>query len=80
MQLFSSTALQLPQLVLMREPELVKDVLNVLIGVVSTTFSLNQVGKIFNCNSQLLFFFRYLIFNTLFILRSCSCVKGMSVT
>lgn len=56
MQLFSSTALQLPQLVLMREPELVKDVLNVLIGVVSTTFSLNQVGKIFNCNSQLLFF------------------------
>lgn len=43
MQLFSSTVLQLPQLVLMREPELVKDVLNVLIGVVSTTFSLNQV-------------------------------------
>lgn len=47
MQLFSSTALQLPQLVLMREPELVKDVLNVLIGVVSTTFSLNQAAQTF---------------------------------
>uniref|UniRef100_A0A8C9FZ67 Gamma-tubulin complex component 6 n=1 Tax=Pavo cristatus TaxID=9049 RepID=A0A8C9FZ67_PAVCR len=47
MQLFSSTVLQLPQLVLMREPELVKDVLNVLIGVVSTTFSLNQAAQTF---------------------------------
>ncbi|XP_042648592.1 gamma-tubulin complex component 6 isoform X2 [Tyto alba] len=47
LQLFSSTVLQLPQLVLMKEPELVKDVLNVLIGVVSTTFSLNQVAQTF---------------------------------
>ncbi|OXB70731.1 UNVERIFIED_CONTAM: hypothetical protein H355_008116 [Colinus virginianus] len=47
MQLFSSTVLQLPQLVLMKEPELVKDVLNVLIGVVSTTFSLNQAAQTF---------------------------------
>lgn len=47
LQLFSNTVLQLPQLVLMKESELVKDVLNVLIGVVSTTFSLNQVRKIF---------------------------------
>lgn len=51
LQLFSNTVLQLPQLVLMKEPELVKDVLNVLIGVVSTTFSLNQVWKMFNCAS-----------------------------
>lgn len=43
LQLFSNTILQLPQLVLMKESELVKDVLNVLIGVVSATFSLNQV-------------------------------------
>uniref|UniRef100_A0A672UWT8 Gamma-tubulin complex component 6 n=1 Tax=Strigops habroptila TaxID=2489341 RepID=A0A672UWT8_STRHB len=47
LQLFSNTVLQLPQLVLMREPELVKDVLNVLIGVVSTTFSLNQAAQTF---------------------------------
>ncbi|XP_014819222.1 PREDICTED: gamma-tubulin complex component 6 isoform X2 [Calidris pugnax] len=47
LQLFSSTVLQLPQLVLMKEPELVKDVLNVLIGVVSTTFSLNQAAQTF---------------------------------
>lgn len=51
LQLFTDTVLQLPQLVLVKEPELVKDVLNVLIGVVSTTFSLNQVGKIFICPS-----------------------------
>lgn len=51
LQLFTNTVLQLPQLVLVKEPELVKDVLNVLIGVVSTTFSLNQVGKIFICPS-----------------------------
>ncbi|XP_014380087.1 gamma-tubulin complex component 6 [Alligator sinensis] len=47
LQLFSNTILQLPQLVLMKESELVKDVLNVLIGVVSATFSLNQVAQIF---------------------------------
>ncbi|KFV19084.1 Gamma-tubulin complex component 6 [Tauraco erythrolophus] len=47
LQLFSNTVLQLPQLVLMKEPELVKDVLNVLIGVVSTTFSLNQAAETF---------------------------------
>ncbi|XP_051474219.1 gamma-tubulin complex component 6 isoform X2 [Apus apus] len=47
LQLFSSAVLQLPQLVLMKEPELVKDVLNVLIGVVSTTFSLNQAAQTF---------------------------------
>ncbi|XP_055664415.1 gamma-tubulin complex component 6 isoform X2 [Falco peregrinus] len=47
LQLFSNTVLQLPQLVLMKEPELVKDVLNVLIGVVSTTFSLDQAAQTF---------------------------------
>ncbi|KFP32888.1 Gamma-tubulin complex component 6 [Colius striatus] len=47
LQLFSNTILQLPQLVLVKEPELVKDVLNVLIGVVSTTFSLNQAAQTF---------------------------------
>uniref|UniRef100_A0A7M4EXV3 Tubulin gamma complex component 6 n=1 Tax=Crocodylus porosus TaxID=8502 RepID=A0A7M4EXV3_CROPO len=47
LQLFSNTILQLPQLVLMKESELVKDVLNVLIGVVSATFSLNQVAQMF---------------------------------
>ncbi|KAM6321068.1 gamma-tubulin complex component 6 [Aegotheles albertisi] len=47
LQLFSNTVLQLPSPVLVKEPELVKDVLNVLIGVVSTTFSLNQVAQTF---------------------------------
>ncbi|XP_069706439.1 gamma-tubulin complex component 6 [Phaenicophaeus curvirostris] len=47
LQQFSNTVLELPQLVLMKEPELVKDVLNVLIGVVSTTFSLNQAAQAF---------------------------------
>nr|XP_009684704.1 PREDICTED: gamma-tubulin complex component 6 isoform X1 [Struthio camelus australis] len=47
LQLFSNTVLHLPHLVLMREPELVKDVLNVLIGVVSATFSLNQAAQTF---------------------------------
>ncbi|XP_030303289.1 gamma-tubulin complex component 6 [Calypte anna] len=47
LQLFSNTVIQLPQLVLMKEPELVKDVLNVLIGVVSSTFSLNQAAQTF---------------------------------
>lgn len=43
LQLFSSTKFQFPQRVLVKEPEIVKDVLNVLIGVVSTSFSFNQV-------------------------------------
>ncbi|XP_037744941.1 gamma-tubulin complex component 6 isoform X2 [Chelonia mydas] len=47
LELFSNTILQLPQLVLMKEFELVKDVLNVLIGVVSATFSLNQAAQTF---------------------------------
>ncbi|KAJ6666431.1 hypothetical protein lerEdw1_000705 [Lerista edwardsae] len=46
LQLFS-TKLQLPRRVLVKEPELVKDVLNVLIGVVSTSFSFNQVAQMF---------------------------------
>lgn len=37
--------LQAPLPVLVKECELVKDALNVLIGVVSTTFSLCQVSK-----------------------------------
>ncbi|XP_070611488.1 gamma-tubulin complex component 6 [Erythrolamprus reginae] len=47
LQLFSSTKFQFPQRVLVREPEIVKDVLNVLIGVVSTSFSFNQAVQIF---------------------------------
>uniref|UniRef100_A0A8D2LN33 Gamma-tubulin complex component 6 n=1 Tax=Varanus komodoensis TaxID=61221 RepID=A0A8D2LN33_VARKO len=47
LQLFSSNKLQLPQRVLVKEPEIVKDVLNVLIGVVSTTFSFNQAAQMF---------------------------------
>ncbi|XP_048355536.1 gamma-tubulin complex component 6 isoform X3 [Sphaerodactylus townsendi] len=47
LQLFSSTKLQLPQRVLIKELELVKDVLNVLIGVVSVSFSFNQAAQIF---------------------------------
>ncbi|XP_053108080.1 gamma-tubulin complex component 6 isoform X2 [Hemicordylus capensis] len=47
LQLFSSTKLQFPQRVLIKEPELVKDVLNVLIGVVSTSFSFNQAAQMF---------------------------------
>ncbi|XP_066489443.1 gamma-tubulin complex component 6 [Tiliqua scincoides] len=46
LQLFSSK-LQLPPHVLVKEPELVKDVLNVLIGVVSTSFSFNQAAQMF---------------------------------
>lgn len=65
MQLFTNTVLQLPQLVLVREPELVKDVLNVLIGVVSATFSLNQVGKFLSALlSQFFFVHRGFLFNT----------------
>ncbi|XP_061496191.1 gamma-tubulin complex component 6 isoform X2 [Rhineura floridana] len=47
LQFFSSTKLQLPQRVLIKESELVKDVLNVLIGVVSTSFSFNQAAQMF---------------------------------
>uniref|UniRef100_A0A8C5SRI6 Gamma-tubulin complex component 6 n=1 Tax=Laticauda laticaudata TaxID=8630 RepID=A0A8C5SRI6_LATLA len=47
LQLFSSTKFQFPQRVLVKEPEIVKDVLNVLIGVVSTSFSFNQAVQIF---------------------------------
>ncbi|XP_067420446.1 gamma-tubulin complex component 6 isoform X2 [Emydura macquarii macquarii] len=47
LELFNNTILQLPPLVLMKESELVKDVLNVLIGVVSATFSLNQAAQTF---------------------------------
>ncbi|XP_077194421.1 gamma-tubulin complex component 6 isoform X2 [Paroedura picta] len=46
-QLFSSAKLQLPQRVLVKELELVKDVLNVLIGVVSASFSFNQAAQAF---------------------------------
>ncbi|XP_063163979.1 gamma-tubulin complex component 6 [Candoia aspera] len=47
LQLFSSTKFQFPQRILVKEPEIVKDVLNVLIGVVSTSFSFNQAVQIF---------------------------------
>ncbi|XP_058046153.1 gamma-tubulin complex component 6 isoform X2 [Ahaetulla prasina] len=47
LQLFSNTKFQLLQRVLVKEPEIVKDVLNVLIGVVSTSFSFNQAVQIF---------------------------------
>lgn len=43
LQLLAGGVLQAPQPVLVKECELVKDVLNVLIGVVSATFSLCQV-------------------------------------
>ncbi|XP_053319663.1 gamma-tubulin complex component 6 [Spea bombifrons] len=42
LQILSNTGLQPPHLVMLRESELVNDVLNALIGVVSTTFSFNQ--------------------------------------
>nr|XP_033815075.1 gamma-tubulin complex component 6 isoform X2 [Geotrypetes seraphini] len=42
LKILSNTSLQLPQLVMLMEFDLVKDVLNALIGVVSTTFSFNQ--------------------------------------
>lgn len=45
LQVLGGGLLQAPQLVLVKECELVKDVLNVLIGVVSATFSLCQVSK-----------------------------------
>ncbi|XP_043821365.1 gamma-tubulin complex component 6 isoform X2 [Dromiciops gliroides] len=47
LQLLHSGLLQLPPLFLMKERELVKDVLNVLIGVVSATFSLSQASQVF---------------------------------
>ncbi|XP_072452558.1 gamma-tubulin complex component 6 [Notamacropus eugenii] len=47
LQLLHSSLLQLPPLFLMKERELVKDVLNVLIGVVSATFSLSQASQVF---------------------------------
>ncbi|XP_074083307.1 gamma-tubulin complex component 6 [Macrotis lagotis] len=47
LQLLHSGLLQLPPLFLVKESELVKDVLNVLIGVVSATFSLSQASQVF---------------------------------
>ncbi|MEE6481093.1 hypothetical protein FKM82_012751 [Ascaphus truei] len=47
LQILNSTIFQSPQLVMHKEPELVKDVLNALIGVVSTTFSFNQTLQAF---------------------------------
>ncbi|XP_068959046.1 gamma-tubulin complex component 6 isoform X2 [Petaurus breviceps papuanus] len=47
LQLLHGGLLQLPPLFLMKERELVKDVLNVLIGVVSATFSLSQASQVF---------------------------------
>ncbi|KAM4038441.1 LOW QUALITY PROTEIN: gamma-tubulin complex component 6 [Anomaloglossus baeobatrachus] len=47
LQMLSNTILQSPVHVMLKEPELVKDVLNVLIGVVSSTFSFNQSTQTF---------------------------------
>ncbi|EHH65954.1 hypothetical protein EGM_02832, partial [Macaca fascicularis] len=47
LQLLAGGVLQVPQPVLVKECELVKDVLNVLIGVVSATFSLCQPAQAF---------------------------------
>uniref|UniRef100_A0A2R9A4S3 Gamma-tubulin complex component 6 n=1 Tax=Pan paniscus TaxID=9597 RepID=A0A2R9A4S3_PANPA len=47
LQLLAGGVLQAPQPVLVKECELVKDVLNVLIGVVSATFSLCQPAQAF---------------------------------
>ncbi|XP_069085737.1 gamma-tubulin complex component 6 [Pleurodeles waltl] len=46
-QILSIALLQPPQLVMRKEFDLVKDVLNVLIGVVSATFSFNQATQTF---------------------------------
>ncbi|KAK2494411.1 hypothetical protein MC885_013981 [Smutsia gigantea] len=46
LQVLGGGLLQAPQPVLVKEHELVKDALNVLIGVVSATFSLCQGGKV----------------------------------
>lgn len=45
LQVLGGSLLQAPQPVLVKECELVKDALNVLIGVVSATFSLCQVRR-----------------------------------
>ncbi|XP_066447969.1 gamma-tubulin complex component 6 isoform X1 [Eleutherodactylus coqui] len=47
LQILSNTILPSPAHVMLKESELVKDVLNVLIGVVSTTFSFNQPNHTF---------------------------------
>uniref|UniRef100_A0A4X2JYV0 Gamma-tubulin complex component 6 n=1 Tax=Vombatus ursinus TaxID=29139 RepID=A0A4X2JYV0_VOMUR len=47
LQVLHGGLLQLPPLFLMKERDLVKDVLNVLIGVVSATFSLSQASQVF---------------------------------
>lgn len=47
LQMLSNTAIQSAPYVMLKEPELVKDVLNVLIGVVSSTFSFNQPTQAF---------------------------------
>ncbi|XP_063783221.1 gamma-tubulin complex component 6 [Pseudophryne corroboree] len=47
LQILSNTIVQCPAYVMVKESELVKDVLNVLIGVVSTTFSFNQSNQTF---------------------------------
>lgn len=51
LQALGGGLLQVPQPVLVKECELVKDVLNVLIGVVSTTFSLCQVSNGLACEA-----------------------------
>lgn len=53
LQMLSNTAVQSAPHVMLKEPELVNDVLNVLIGVVSSTFSFNQVihkQKLYMCS------------------------------
>ncbi|KAM8972083.1 gamma-tubulin complex component 6 [Pelodytes ibericus] len=47
LQILNNTALRTHQNVMLKEPELVKDVLNALIGVVSSTFSFNQATQAF---------------------------------
>ncbi|XP_075713310.1 gamma-tubulin complex component 6 [Rhinoderma darwinii] len=47
LQILSNTILQSPAHAMLKESELVKDVLNVLIGVVSATFSFNQSSQTF---------------------------------
>ncbi|XP_056429720.1 gamma-tubulin complex component 6 isoform X2 [Hyla sarda] len=47
LQILSNTVMQSPAHVMVKESELLKDVLNVLIGVVSATFSFNQSSQAF---------------------------------
>ncbi|XP_044136184.1 gamma-tubulin complex component 6 [Bufo gargarizans] len=47
LQILTNTVMQSPAHVMLKESELVKDVLNVLIGVVSATFSFNQSSQTF---------------------------------